>query len=107
MGLVPDGYDGRLNARFTERLRESESELRRVWGGALCVSPAPRTKAELDRVQQALHGLPGLVMTGQEVTTSVVTVTVYVATEDAQRRLDRRFGAGVVRLSGLLEPVDL
>jgi hypothetical protein len=96
-----------LNARFTDRLEANERKLRRVWGGALCVSAAPRTQAELHAVQQYLHSLPGLVMTGQDVTTSVATAQVYVATERQQRDLDERFGPGVVRLSGLLQPIDL
>jgi len=96
-----------MNVRFTGRLEAGERELRRIWGGALCVSAAERTKAELDDVQQDLWGLPGLASTGQDVAAGVVEAQVWVATQHAQRQLDRRYGAGVVRLSGLLEPVDL
>jgi hypothetical protein len=35
-----------------------------------------------------------------------VGAEVYVATERRQRGLDERFGAGVVRLSGVLKPID-
>jgi hypothetical protein len=95
-----------LNARFTDRLEANEHELRKVWGGALCVSRAERSQAELSRVQEAVSGLSGFAGSGQDVVAGVVDVQVWVATERQQREFDERFGAGVVRLSGLLQPID-
>jgi hypothetical protein len=94
------------NVRFTGDLKRHERELRRVWGGALCVSAASRTQAELNRVQAALSRLPGLTSSGQDVVAGAVDAQVHVATERQQRELDERFGAGVVRLSGALQPID-
>ena len=37
-----------VNVRFTGDLERHERELRKVWGGALCVSQAERTQAELE-----------------------------------------------------------
>ncbi len=96
-----------VNVRFTGDLERHERELREVWGGALCVSPAERTQDELNRVQDALNKLPGFSGSGQDVVAGVVDARVFVATERQQRELDGRFGAGVVRLSGLLQPIDL
>jgi hypothetical protein len=96
-----------VNVRFTGDLERHERELRKVWGGALCVSPAERTQAELNRVQAGLSELPGLAGSGQDVVAGVVDARVFVATEGQQRELDERFGAGVVRLTGLLQPIDL
>jgi hypothetical protein len=94
------------NVKFTGDLKRHERELRRVWGGALCVSAADRTQAELNRVQKAVDGLPGFSGSGQDVVAGVVDAKVHVATERQQRELDERFGAGVVRLSGVLQPID-
>jgi hypothetical protein len=96
-----------LNARFTERLEANEQALRKVWGGALCVSTAAHTQAELNRVQETLAELPGLAASGQDVVGGVVDAQVWVATERQQGDLDERFGAGVVRLRGLLRPIDV
>jgi hypothetical protein len=95
-----------VNVRFTGDLERHERDLRQVWGGALCVSAAERTHAELRRVQDAASKLPGLVSASTDVVAGVVDLQVYVATEHQQRELDERFGAGVVRLSGLLQPLD-
>ena len=95
-----------VNARFTDRLAANERELREVWGGALCVSAASRTQAELESVQRTLADLPGFVGSGPDVIAGVVDAQVYVATERAQRELDERFGPGVVRLAGVLQPMD-
>ena len=96
-----------VNVRFTGDLERHERELREVWGGALCVSSAERTQDELNGVQEALNTLPGFSGSGQDVVAGVVDARVFVATERQQRELDERFGVGVVRLSGLLEPIDL
>ena len=95
-----------VNVRFTGDLERHERELREVWGGALCVSSAERTQDELNRIQEAVNKLPGFAGSGQDVVAGVVSAQVYVATEHQQRELDERFGAGVVQLSGLLQPLD-
>ncbi|MEV0720135.1 hypothetical protein [Asanoa sp. NPDC050611] len=94
-----------LNARTTGDVTAHERRLRAVWGGALCVSPARRTSAELQRVQAELATLPGILTSGVDVVANQVSAEVYVATDDRRRELDARFGPGTVRLTGFLEPL--
>ena len=93
-----------LNARFSGDLAAHEARLRAVWGGALCVSPAARSTADLHRVQDELSTLPGLLSAGVDTLTNQVVAEVYVATDARQQELDTRYGPGVVKLTGLLEP---
>jgi hypothetical protein len=93
-----------LNLRFTRDLEAREQEVRAVWGGALCVSAAERTEAELRAIQEEMSDLPGFL--GSGVTEGAVQVSVLVAHVATQRELDDRYGAGVVRLVGALRPID-
>lgn len=93
-----------LNLRFTRDLEAREQEVRAVWGGALCVSAAERTEAELRAIQEELSDVPGFL--GSGVTEGAVQVSVLVARVATQRELDDRYGAGVVRLVGALRPID-
>ncbi len=95
-----------LNVRYTKDLARHEADLRKIWGGALCVSPARHTEAELRRIQDELTKEPGVVTSGTEPISGVVTVGVYVAKESLQQDFDTRFGSGVVVLEGLLTPLD-
>lgn len=84
-----------------------ESDLRGVWGGNLCVTGGARySEVELRAVQQRLGREPGVHASGVDTLANRVDVGVYVATEERQRELDARFGPGMVRLHGLLQPVD-
>jgi len=94
-----------LNARFTGDLAAHEARLRAVWGGALCVSRAQRSTAELNRLAADLSGEPGVLSAGADLLTNQVVAEVYVATDARQRELDSRYGVGVVRQRSLLEPV--
>jgi hypothetical protein len=93
-----------LNVKFTGDPAAREAELRQVWGGALCLSPAARTQAELERIQNELTG-PDILQSSVDVVANRVDLTVYAATPAEQARLDERYGAGVVRLRGFLRPV--
>ncbi|SDZ55093.1 hypothetical protein SAMN05421684_6580 [Asanoa ishikariensis] len=93
-----------VNARFTGDLAAHEARLRAVWGGALCVSRAARSTAELNRVAAELSGEPGVLSAGADIRTNQVVAEVYVADDARQRDLDARYGVGVVRLTGYLEP---
>jgi hypothetical protein len=95
-----------LNVTYTGDLDRHEAELRTIWGGALCVSQARHTQAELLRIQQELSGSPGMVSSGADVTTGAVNLGVLVASESRQRELDARYGTGVVVLQGVLKPLD-
>jgi hypothetical protein len=96
-----------LNVRTTGDVAAYEERIRELWGGALCVSPAEHSTAELEEVAaQVPDVVPQdlLVGFGADVLTNRVEVDVIVATEDVQRELDGRFGPGVVVLRGQLQP---
>ena len=94
-----------LNLRFTANLEQHEAEVRRSWGGALCVSKAERPLSELLAIQQELgNELEGMTSSAVDEVHGVVEVSVIVADPDTQRRLDEKYGAGVVKLEGVLQP---
>ena len=95
-----------LNIRTTGDVSVMEAAVRAVWGGSLCVSPAVRSAAQLDGIAQALPELPGLISKTSNEQTGQVWLDLVVARTSLQRDLDQRFGAGTVRLFGLLEPID-
>ena len=92
-----------LNVRVTEDVAGAERRLRETWGGALCVSRAVRTAAELRSIQSELNEqVQGLLWSsfGRD------TVDVSVVHDDGslQQEVDERYGAGVVRVSSVLRP---
>lgn len=98
-------------AAFTGDLERHETELRGIWGGALCVAQHDRTEAELRRIQRELSGEVGREL-GLEVTWSSgsvvdnrVEVGVVVAGPEAVAAVEERYGLGVVLLVPELEPV--
>ncbi|MFQ1001245.1 hypothetical protein [Modestobacter sp. SSW1-42] len=95
-----------LNASTTADVRELEAALRQVWGGSLCVSSAPRSEADLLAVQEALRDVPEALYTVPDPFAGTVDLAVVRGTLEQQRALDEQFGAGAVRLSSQLEPID-
>lgn len=91
-----------VNVRVTGDPAAAEAELRKVWGGALCVSRAVRTEQELRRIQHRMVELPGFLSSGTG--RDVVEVTVIHDDGQLQRRLDEEHGAGVVRVTSALQP---
>ncbi|WP_432485614.1 hypothetical protein [Kineococcus esterisolvens] len=109
-GAVNDPLRYVLNVSTTGDLAEMQAAVRAVWGGALCVSVAARSHAELISVRDALsesdQSGAGSSLLDLQVDSMLgqVTATALLAREADQRRLDERFGAGVVRLSSVLRP---
>lgn len=95
-----------LNVTYTKDLARHETELRKIWGGALCVSLAKHSEAELRQIQDELSTEPGVISSGSDPTNSVVTLGVLVATQGRQQELNNRYGDGVVILQGQLKPLD-
>jgi hypothetical protein len=95
-----------LNVSTTGDVAELDAALRGVWGGALCVSVAPRSEAELMAVVEALPDIPGRLNWGPDSLAGIVDVQVVRGTQEQQQALDAQFGAGLVHLSGALEPID-
>ena len=59
-GLLNDPALLVINVRVTHDPEAAEAELRRVWGGSLCVSTAQHTDKELRRIQDEVNDLPGM-----------------------------------------------
>jgi hypothetical protein len=80
----------------------AEARLREVWGGALCVSRARHTDAELRRVQEEVARTPGVLSVG----TTIDRVNLEVIHDDGtlQRELDATYGAGLVVVASVLRP---
>jgi hypothetical protein len=93
-----------LNVRFTKDLARHEAQIRQVWGGALCLSTATHSMAELTAIQNQFSD-PGTSSMIDEAT-GTIDVKVYVATLARQRELDQRYGPGLVHLHGIFEPID-
>ncbi|MEV7005522.1 hypothetical protein [Streptosporangium sp. NPDC051022] len=94
-----------LNIRFTGDLAGRERWIRQVWGGALCVSGAKHSEAELRRVQRRIHEeLAGIQSSSVSTLDNRVEALVPVVTDELRRSLDDRYGAGVVNLEGILRP---
>jgi hypothetical protein len=108
----PDGQDEEigmndprllvLNVRVTGDVAAAEAVLRETWGGALCVSQAQHTDAELRKIQMAMNDVPGVIYSehGQD------RVDVGVAHDDGsiQAWVDETYGDGMVRVSSVLVP---
>jgi hypothetical protein len=96
-----------LNFRFTGDIERHEREIREIWGGALCVSLAEHTERELRDIQARLHGeAPDLLSVGVDSVQGVVELHVIVDDGRLQQELDDRYGAGLVRVTSALTPVD-
>jgi len=87
--------------RTTGDVGATEEALREIWGGALCVTRAERTEAEL----RADGSDPGFLSVAVDVVVGRVDAQVWLATPQDRARLDERFGPGVVRLESVLQPV--
>jgi hypothetical protein len=94
-----------LNVAFTGDLERHEVELRRRWGGALCVSRAEHTAAELRQIQDELADTPGLLGSGSGNVRHRVELTVILDDGTLQAELDDRYGEGVVVVTSALQPV--
>lgn len=101
-----------VNVAFTGDLERHERELRRIWGGALCVTKHRHTYAELEKIQNdvtsrlgADFGLDMLSVAAEE-NHDLVTAEVVLADADDQAAVDARYGPGVVKLTSALKPVS-
>ncbi|MEU8108809.1 hypothetical protein AB0C18_34395 [Nonomuraea muscovyensis] len=95
-----------LNLRFTGDATAHEAAIREVWGGALCLSRARHTEAELRAVQErASKEIKGVQSASVDVQAGRVDIRVWVVTPELQREVDATYGKGLVNLDGFLKPV--
>jgi hypothetical protein len=96
-----------INVAVTEDAEGAEAELRRTWGGMLCVTTVERTDADLNEVNQELQAALGeqLLTSGS---TSPDSLDAHVVFDDGslQDWADATYGAGLVRISSALVPVE-
>jgi len=95
-----------LNVTTTGDAAALENTIRDVWGGSLCVSAAARDEATLLEIQSDITGEDGVIGSGPDSVTGQLVVQVFVATAELQRTFDERYGAGTIRLDGVLIPID-
>jgi hypothetical protein len=93
-----------LNVAFTHDLAARERDLRETWGGALCVSRAPRTESELARIRDQAAAAAGWQMLSAGSRSDVVELQVVYDAGTLQYGFDTEHGPGVVRVSSALRP---
>jgi hypothetical protein len=93
-----------LNVAFTRDLEARERELRKTWGGALCVSQALRTEKELERIRDEVVEATKTQMLSAGGSLDVVALEVIYDDGTLQAGFDRRYGEGVVKVSSALSP---
>lgn len=99
--------NGTISVAVTEDPEGAEQELRRTWGGLLCVTTVEKTDADLNVVNQELQAALGeqLLTSGS---TSPDSLDAQVVFDDGsiQDWADATWGDGLVRVSSALEPAE-
>jgi hypothetical protein len=93
-----------INVSVTEDVAGAEAKLRETWGGALCVSEAKYTEAELNDLAMELQKLPGV--TTSSAADDVVQIGVLFDDGSLQDWADATYGAGRVEITSTLTPVS-
>ena len=108
-GVWTDGDT--LNLTFTGDLARHEADVRQRWRGPLCVAHHDHPISELADIQRRLNGPDAKAAGVYVLITSInevrnrVDAEVLIADDSAQRWVDTKFGADLVRLSGSFKPV--
>lgn len=89
-----------LNVALTRDLAGAQQELRRTWGGALCLSPARHTERELGELALELQRLPGVL--SSSAADDVVHLDVVHDDGTIQAWADAEYGPGRVEVSSAL-----
>jgi hypothetical protein len=90
-----------VNVKVIGDVAAAEEQLRKVWGGMLCVTTAQHTEAELSRISRELDDLPGVLTSSGQFDRADVSV-VY---DDGslQAWADATYGEGLVRVDSALK----
>ena len=96
-----------FNVWFTKDLAVHEAEIRKFWGGKLCVHLAKHSYLILRTKQHHFAGKEPLAMgVSVDYAWNAVVIDVLVASTKRQRELDAEYGPGAVRLFGIAVPLD-
>lgn len=106
--VSPDIGETIVNVSRVGDLAAVEAELREIWGGMLCVTPAVRTAAEYRAIGEEIVDELGrnLLYGGRDSIHEWMAYAVVYDDGTLQREYDERYGVGVVRFDSALIPVD-
>ncbi len=90
-----------VNVKVTGDVTAAEEQLRKVWGGMLCVTTAQHTEAELGRIAEELNDLPGMLTSSGQF--DRVDVSVVHDDGSLQAWADATYGEGLVRVDSALK----
>ena len=94
-----------INVAVTEDAEGAEAELRRTWGGMLCVTSVERTEADLNEVNQELQAALGdQLLTSGSFAPDSLDAQVVFDDGSIQAWADETYGDGLVRISSALVP---
>lgn len=94
-----------VNVGVTGDLATAEAELRKVWGGPLCVSHLANTFERLREVAMSLQDLPGSLGAQFGSATNRVQLPVYYDDGSIQAWVDQEYGEDVVDVTSALTPI--
>src|SRR6478735_1643358 len=99
--------DDTVNVAVTDDAEGAEAELRRTWGGKLCVTTVERTDADLNEVNQELQAALGdQLLTSGSTTPDSLDAQVVFDDGSIQEWADATYGDGLVRIGSALVPVE-
>lgn len=106
LGGPTDGNRAVLTVRVTEDVAAARRELRALWPGALCVRRGGLTQQHRLRIATELHRTLGRALIAVHTESHDHVAVQVLLDEDGalQRRLDDRYGEGVVRVGSALQP---
>jgi hypothetical protein len=95
-----------INVAVTEDAEGAEAELRKTWGGMLCVTTVERTDADLNTVNQELQAALGdQLLTSGSFSPDTLDAQVVYDDGSIQEWVDATYGEGLVTVTSALEPV--
>ena len=95
-----------INVAVTGDPEGAEAELRKTWGGMLCVTTVERTEADLNAINQELQvALGEQLLTSGSFAPDSLDAQVVFDDGSIQEWADATWGEGLVRVSSALEPV--
>lgn len=93
-----------INVAVTDDAEGAEQELRKTWGGMLCVTTVERTDADLNTVNQELQAALGeQLLTSGSFAPDSLDAQVVFDDGSIQEWADETYGEGLVRVSSALE----